>query len=72
LAEPRGMLGERRGQRGNRLRVERHARRVLDRQTVGAEQEHGIHTGASGEALDHLSQLDHGAETPGQRERCAT
>jgi hypothetical protein len=66
------VLSDRRGQRGDRFGVKRNARRVLDRQTVRAEEEHGIHAGAAGEALDHLSQLDHGAETPGQRERCAT
>ena len=54
------MLRQRRGERGHRFRVEARAGGVLDRQTIGAQEQHGLDAVARGEALNDLSQWHHG------------
>ena len=66
--EPAGVLRQCGRERRHRLRVEGGAGRVLDRQAVAAQEQHGLHAVARGEALDHLSQLASWSRTPGQRE----
>ena len=67
------MLRECGRERGHRLRHRRAgAGGVLDRQAVAAQQQHRVHAVAGGEALDHLSQLDHRSKLQGSEEPCAT
>ena len=62
LAEPAGVLGECGAEGGHRLRIERAAGGVLDREAVAAEKQHGLTPARPARLLDHCSQLDHGVE----------
>jgi len=56
VSELTGEARERRREGGHRLGLEPVARMVRDREPVPAQQQHGVHSLAPGEALDHLGQ----------------
>jgi non-ribosomal peptide synthetase component F len=68
--------GKRGAERRNGFGVEHATRGLLDRETVGAQEEHGVHADARGQAANHCSQLGHsdalqggGKSVPQRRDR---
>ena len=59
VAEPAGVLRQRGGQRGHGFGFERAGGGVLDRQSVAAQQQRGLHAVARGETAHHIAQTGH-------------
>ena len=58
-AETGGILRERGGERGKRFGLERLMRRMLDRESIGAEHQNRLHALSLNEMAHHLSKTGH-------------